>query len=101
MGMLDGTGSPLIHVGVELQGGATMDFEIDEPTFQCLERLMQQGLAGRELCDTWFGSALPLDRPTAVHIVGRRSDGSAIDVFIRCNDGLGLHPSRDRGTTGS
>ena len=101
VGMLDRTGAE-IRVGVDLRSGETMDFAIDEPTFQVLESLMEEGLRGAELCHEWLGPALPLDRPIGIRVVGHRSDGSAIDLVIRCDDDAPPHEShRNRGTTTS
>lgn len=85
MGTLDRSGAPCIHVRVDLQSGNAMDFVIDELTFHYLENLLQQGLANETVCRTWLGSSIPFDRALAIHVVGHRSNGSAIDLCIDCD----------------
>ena len=85
MGVLEESVSLSVHVHVEFRSGVTMDFEVPEDIFRYLEELRQNGLVGAELCKTWLGSPLRSDPPELMRVSGNQTDGTLIDVVIRCD----------------
>ena len=70
-----------------------MFFEVPEDIFESLERLIQDGVEGAELCKAWLGAAVPRDEPVLMHVFGVRSSGAPVDLLVECQPHGAQHPA--------